>query len=220
MQDLAAMGGKLLSLSLDSSLKFMRGVMDIITPALSNAKMPYLSAVCDIPETECPPRCVCTINWVACRGERRQHAIRVTNTSKQDVTFRLKATSLIGLDGGSDLIVLQPNQLVLKSGESGLSTASITVPDNAPTGEYHAEILVQGQYEQCVRVNLSVGASKNCVCEVAQGDIPVRIRAHHWYDHFQCVEPCFDPIHRVHQDRPTGTVAAVGKTTATKKPPC
>lgn len=209
MQDLAAIGGKLLSLSMDSSLKFMRAVMDIVGPAVSNIKMPCLSAVCDIPETECPPRCVCTIQWDACRGEHRQHAIRVTNTSKGDVTFRLKSTPLGGLDGGSDLIVLKPDQLVLKPGESGLWMASITVPDNALAGEYQAEIQVQGNYEQCVRVVLTVAASKQCVCEVAQGDIPVRVHAHHWYDHFQCIEPCFEPILTKPEGRPTGTVTAV-----------
>jgi hypothetical protein len=209
MQDLAASGGKLLSLSIHTSLKFMQAVLDIVTPAVSNMKMPSLSAVCDIPETACPPRCVCTIHWDACRGERRQHAIHVTNTSKRDVAFKLKATPLGGLDGGSDLIVLQPEQLVLKAGESGLSMASITIPDNAPSGEYHAEILVQGGYEQCVRVLLTVGDSNHCVCQVSQGDIPVRIRAHHWYDHFQCVEPCFEPIHTKSEDRQTESIAPV-----------
>ena len=219
MKNYADIGGKLLSLQMDSSLKFMRAVLDILTPAMSNVKMPCLSAVCDIPETECPPRCVCTINWDACRGERRQHAIRVTNTAKDDLAFVLKATPFSGLAGGSDLIALQPAQLTLKPGESGLSIASITVPEDAPAGDYRAEILVQGKYEQCVRVNLTIGDSKHCVCEVAQGDIPVRIRAHHWYDHFQCVEPCFEPIDHRRQDGPAGTVKAVEKPIDTKAPP-
>lgn len=40
-----------------------------------------------------------------------------------------------------------------------------------------------GQRECCCR-------QKCCTCEVVLGDPPVRIRAHHWYDHFQCTERC------------------------------
>ncbi len=216
MKDVGAIGGKLLSLSMDSSLKFIRGVMKIVRPAMSNVKTPCLRAVCDIPETDCPPRCVCDINWDACRGEHRQHAIRVTNTSKEPIEFILRAKPFSALAGDANLIVLQPDKLILKPGESGVSMASITMPENVSPGGYDTEILVQGKYEQCVRVHLTINNADHCACEVAQGDIPVRIRAHHWYDHFQCVEPCFEAIHRDRPDHAEGTVAKVVTDTATK----
>lgn len=216
MKHFTDLGGKLLSLSMDSSLKFMRAAIDIITPAMSTVKMPCLSAVCDIPETDCPPRCVCTIDWDACKGEHRQHAIRVTNTSGDPVEFILKATPLDGLAGGAELIVLKPDRLTLKPSESGIFMAEITVPEDAPSGEFSAEISVQGKYEQCIRVNLTISRPQQCVCEVSQGDIPVRIRAHHWYDHFQCVEPCFKPVYRRRPDGSTGAAAVKAKARATK----
>ncbi len=209
MRDFAKVGGELFSLSMDSSLKFIRAMLDIITPSMAEMKLPCIHAVCDIPETECPPRCVCTIDWDACRGERRQHAIRITNTAQKDVAFELLTTPFDGLAGSSNLIALQPSSLVLKPGESGISMASITVPEKTPAGDYYAEILVRGQYEQCVRVALTVRSTRQCICEVAQGEIPVRIRAHRWYDHFQCIEPCFEPISKDTGTRPNGVAATV-----------
>ncbi len=211
MKNFTDLGGKLLALSMDSSLKFLRAAMDIITPAMSTAKIPGLRAVCDIPETDCPPRCVCDINWDACRGEHRQHAIRVTNTADDPVEFRLKATPFSGLTGGSEGILLKPDRLTLKPRESGLFMAEFLVPEEAPSGEFRAEILVQGKYEQCIRVNLTISSPKQCVCEISQGDIPMRIRAHHWYDHFQCVEPCFKPVYRTGQDGSTDPAVGKGK---------
>jgi hypothetical protein len=85
----------------------------------------------------------------------------------------------------------------LAAGHSGIVDARFTVP-NVPEGDYDAEIVVVGAYEQCVRVTLRVRCKKTCgdercTCEVIQGDPPLRIRTHHWYDHFQCTEPCVDP---------------------------
>ena len=91
---------------------------------------------------------------------------------------------------------LSPATLTLQAGQTGIVNAKFTVP-NAPDGDYHAEIVIKGAYEQCVRVRLRISCKKvcgdeHCVCEVVQGDPPVRIRAHHWYHHFQCTEPCGD----------------------------
>ncbi len=81
----------------------------------------------------------------------------------------------------------------LAAGKSQLVTAKHVVPQGLAAGTYRTEITVTGAYEQCVNVTLDVRAQQRCACHVVQGDIPTRIRAHRWYDHFQCVEPCFEP---------------------------
>ena len=211
IQDFTKIGGDLLSLSMDSSLKFVRAVLDMLTPSLAGMNLPCIQPVCDIPETECPPKCVCKIHWEVCKGENRKHAIRITNTAKKVIDFKLSATPFEGLAGSSNLITLQPDRLVLKPGESGVSMAGITVPEAAPSGSYRAKILVRGQYEQHVRVDLTVKDVRHCICDIRQGEIPVRIRAHRWYDHFQCVEPCFEPIRRDTPTRPVAEATAVEK---------
>jgi hypothetical protein len=153
--------------------------------------------MCEIPEIDCPPRCVCEVTWEASPGETPALTVRVTNASKFARTFHLDATSFVGDGGSPGTITLAPKSLSLPAGHVGIVNATFTVPD-VPEGAYEAEILVRGAYEQCVRVRLTVKCEKTCgesrcTCEVVQGDPPVRIRAHHWYDHFQCTEPCFEP---------------------------
>lgn len=195
-QDLAAMGRDLLSLSMKASTDFIRGAAEILTRSPICLTVPGLEPACRIPETDCPPRCVCRIDWEAARGDHRRHTIRVTNTAETAIPFRLSATPFDGPDGAMDLLTLEPDRLVLKPGESGSATASLQVPENMASGRYRAEISVAGRYEQCIRVNLAIREARQSVCEVSQGEIPVRIRAHRWYHHFQCVEPCFRPVHR------------------------
>src|SRR5262249_46017024 len=95
---------------------------------------------------------------------------------------------------------LSPASLSLAPGQAGVVRATFTVP-RTPEGDYDAEIVVRGLYEQCVCVTLKVQCKKTCgdeccACEVVQGDPPVRIRAHQWYHHFQCTEPCIADVHR------------------------
>jgi hypothetical protein len=196
VQDLAAMGSDLLSLSIKASTDFVRSAADILTRSPLCLKLPGLEPACRIPETDCPPRCVCRIDWEAARGDRRRHTIRVTNTADADIPFRLSATPFDGPDGPMDLLTLEPDRLVLKPGESGSATASLQISENMASGRYRAEIRVAGRYEQCIEIRLTVREARRSVCEVSQGEIPVRIRAHRWYHHFQCAEPCFRPVHR------------------------
>jgi len=151
--------------------------------------------MCAIPETECPARCVCEVSWEANPGETLGLTLRVSNTSKVARTFTLSATPFTGAGASPGTIALEPTSLSLPTGHSAVVDGTFAVP-KVDTGDYEAEIMVQGAYEQCVRVVLKVRRDKTCgadrcTCEVVQGDPPVRIRAHQWYDHFQCTEPCF-----------------------------
>jgi hypothetical protein len=193
LEDLVEFGIKLLLLPLDNFRTIMQQAPSFLL------QMPDLASLrpkdpCAIPETECPPRCVCEVTWVASPGETPYLTVRVTNSSKSARVFQLHATPFAGAGGSPGTISLSPTSLTLQPGHAGIVSARFTVPD-VPEGDYHAEIVVQGAYEQCVYVMLRVQCKKtcgdeHCTCDVVQGDPPVRIRAHRWYDHFQCTEPC------------------------------
>ncbi len=195
LDDLVGFGSKLLLLSLDN-FRTMIELAPTILPKMPDVASFRLKDPCAIPETECPPRCVCDVVWEASPGETTELTVRLTNSSKSTRTFNLHATPFAGPGGSPGTMTVGPTSLTLHGGEAGIVNAKFTVP-NVPDGDYHAEIVIEGAYEQCVRVRLRVNCKKtcgdeHCMCEVVQGDPPVRIRAHHWYDHFQCTEPCFD----------------------------
>ena len=195
LNDLVGFGAKLLLLSLDNFRTVLQEAPSLLLP------MPDLGSLrakdpCAIPETDCPPRCVCEVTWEASPGETPGLTVRVTNSSKTTRTFKLHAIPFAGPGGSPGTMSLSPSSLTLQAGDTGIVNAKFTVP-NVPEGDYNAEIVVHGAYEQCVRVRLRVQCKKtcgdeHCTCDVVQGDPPVRIRAHHWYDHFQCTEPCVD----------------------------
>lgn len=203
---LAKVGPRLLSLSVDAFTDLLQGMAGVLGPVLSGGAVrcapmptrPTRSDCCAIPETECPPRCVCEITWEAARGESLRCSIRVVNSSVTARTFHLSASKFTGPSGsGAGTLTVSPKSLQLAGGSSGLVEAAFTVPDQMAAGYYEAEIEVRGAYEQCLRVLLRVTEKPACGpepppcrCEITQGEPPVRIRAHHWYDHFQCTEPC------------------------------
>ncbi len=193
MDELTRIGSQLFSLSVDGALDFIKQATQIYSSSLPKWQTLQFRKLCEIPESECPPRCVCRIAWEACRGERLQCTLRITNTAAKARIFKLTALPFQGAGGALGTISLSPPSLNLKGGESGVSKASLNVPSDIMPGRYDTEILVEGAYEQCIEVTLRVREDQHCVCEVSQGEIPTRVRAHHWYDHFQCVESCFEP---------------------------
>jgi hypothetical protein len=97
---------------------------------------------------------------------------------------------------------VEPSSARLATGESVLVTVAIPLSQGFATGrQYAGEIAIRGRYEQCVRLRVSVVAEPRPHCEVEQGEIPTRIRPHRWSDHFQCEEPCFEPVRRRDDDR-------------------
>lgn len=196
LESLTSLGPKLLAMSLDSARDFMQQTAGILAPSMPPLWKLRPKGMCEIPETECPPHCVCEMTWEAGRGETLHCSIRVTNASKSAQTFQLQATPFFGAPTSPPTISLSPTSLTLPAGQSGVVTASFTVTPEFAPGRYDAEILVKGAYEQCVCVTLKVQSEQHCTCEVVQGDPPVRLRAHHWHDHFQCAEPCAAPMPR------------------------
>ena len=208
---LAQLAPRLLSLSVGAVTDLLQGMAGVLGPALAaKATCPPAGVrartdCCAVPESDCPPRCVCEISWEAARGEKLRCTIRLVNSSASTRTFAVEATSFTG--GAEGAVSVSPSSLLLAGGTSGLVEAAFAVPEEMPPGDYEAEIVVRGAYEQCVRVLLHVTKKDcgpdlpACRCEITQGDPPVRIRAHHWYDHFQCTEPCAKPRPRDDHER-------------------
>jgi len=195
LDDFVGFGFKLLSISLDTLRTVVREAPSLLPQTLDLTSL-RPECPCEIPETECPPRCVCEVTWEARPGETPSLTVRATNASSSPRTFHIYATPFAGPGGSPGTIKVAPASLTLQPGNSGVADAKFTVP-NTPEGEYRAEIIVKGAYEQCVCVRLKVQCKKtcgdeHCFCDVVQHDPPKRIRAHHWYDHFQCIEPCVE----------------------------
>lgn len=194
------LGPKLVSMSARTTRDFVEAAGELITNTLPKVEIPSLPGrCCEIPETECPPRCVCDIRWKACPGGAVQATIQVTNTGSAARNFTFTATPFSGPGNPATAVQVAPPDASLVPGASVTVTAALTVTAAfQPGGHYTAEIRVNGAYEQCVRITLDIEtpAAKDCACEhceVRAGDPPVRIRAHQWYEHFQCTEPCAGP---------------------------
>ena len=148
---------------------------------------------CEIPETACPSQIVCHIDWEGCAGDTLRHHINVTNTStcKRDFSFVAKPFSC-----SDDSIKITPTKKTLLPDEQIKILATFVIPENFSGGTYKSKIVISGAYEQYVTVSLNVKPRQDCCCDVKQGDIPTRIKAHHWYHHFQCEEQCFEPAEK------------------------
>src|SRR5262245_1044559 len=95
--DLADLSTRLLTLSLNNATEFMKQSSAFWMSALSSFDLLKIGRCgCDIPEKECPPRCVCKVNWKAARGERLSAVIKVTNRSNQARNFAFHAKPFTG----------------------------------------------------------------------------------------------------------------------------
>lgn len=193
--DLADVTKRTMSTAMDASGPLLDAYIGMLKVALPYACRTRFGR-CDIPETKCPPYCVCQINWEAARGEHLRATIRVTNTGKQTRLFTFQAASFQGPSGDTGVVPsLSPTTDTLDPNQSVVVQVGLDVGEQfQPGGSYSTEAKIQGLYEQCVQLKLHVRPEHTPHCEVQQGEIPTRIRAHHWYDHFQCEEPCFEPV--------------------------
>lgn len=158
------------------------------------APWPAASGCCDIPETSCPPRCVCELTLEGARGDTLAGTITVTNTRKTNQVFTLGAKPFHGPEGATTASPsLSSPSVSLAPGESATIAVKVQAGEAFAAGEtYRADVTIAGLYEQCVCVTLRTRTRPHC--DVSQGEIPTHIRAHRWYDHFQCEELCFEPV--------------------------
>lgn len=151
-------------------------------------------ACCVIPETACPDACVCRIHWSGCPGDSFQYQIQVTNTSETKREFSLKS---LPFPCTSEQVKVVPDKKLLGPDESLQATATFTIPETFAGSSYRTRIKVFGAYEQYIEVCLTVRPKQACCCYIEQGDIPKRVKAHHWFNHFQCEQDCFEPAKKV-----------------------
>lgn len=153
---------------------------------------------CKIPETECPPRCVCTIEWMGMPGDTLHHEVKITNTGDKKRTFTLEPLPFACTD---EVVKVTPNKKVLAPGESFFAKVSFKIPESMVGSHVQTEILFRGAYEQCIIVDLYVKTRDEFCCDIKQGEVPKRVRAHQWYNHFQCEELCFESLDPADSDR-------------------
>jgi hypothetical protein len=196
LTNMATLGSRLFV----ETVKSMGGIIEQIVDA--SAKQPASISLqpqkmCEIPETECPPYCVCEISWEATTKEQLSCVIKVTNSSDKRQLFEVTALPFPNPAGP---IQITPQQLWLEAGQTAASVATYKVPERLAPGTYKTKILVAGAYEQCVCVTLQVQDKQYCECHITQGEIPTHTHTHNWYDHFQCEEPCFEPAKHRQKD--------------------
>ena len=195
---------------LTSTMKAGRPVADVyrnlLTSMLAQLAQPRSASPCKIPEKECPPYCVCRIAWDAGRGEHLRAVVRVTNTGKHARTFSFVVAPFQGPSGDTGVSPqLTPDTAVLEPNQSQAVTLDLDVGENLQSGgTYTTEMKIRGLYEQCVQLSLQVHADQVAQCEVSQGEMPMHVHAHNWYDHFLCEEPGFEQVNRRDDLNPQG----------------
>jgi len=172
----------------------------------------YCRKNCDIPETECPPYCVCEMEWDACEGETVTGSIAIKNTGQQTASFSINADSFKSASNDDSGITPQFTPSTFGIAPNGTQTVSVSIKvegnfDSSIT--YASQAKVRGRYEQCVLLKLRIRRKSAPSCSVEQGEIPKRIVAHNWYDHFQCEELCFEPVGRTFVNSDGNTVVVV-----------
>lgn len=145
---------------------------------------------CLIPETDCPSPCVCHIQWQGCPGDSFRYQIKITNSSKAKRDYTLKPEPF---SCSEEVVAVSPANKTLAPGQSFTAIASFTIPEAMAGGRYQGVIRLNGAYEQLILVSLAARPRNACCCHIEQGEIPKKIRAHHWFHHFQCEQPCFPP---------------------------
>jgi hypothetical protein len=93
-----------------------------------------------------------------------------------------------------ETIKLTLDKQILLPNQSLKAIASFIIPSTFGGGNYRTRIKVAGAYEQYILVDLTVNPNQDCCCNIEQGEIPTHIKAHRWYHHFQCEEPCFEAV--------------------------
>jgi len=195
---------------------YLKGLSTMM-PELENIDLRKINALyrgydCNIPETECPPYCVCEMEWDACEGGTVTGSIEIKNTGKQSISFNVSADTFRSHTDNSGVAPqLSPANFTLAPGEARIVGITVKAEDNFNQSDtYISQVKVRGRYEQCVRLKLRVRHTNKPVCSVEHGEIPKRIVAHNWYDHFQCEELCFQPVSTAtFNDQPsTGVVGA------------
>lgn len=128
---------------------------------------------CEIPETECPPRCVSGIAWKFGRGAVPMATVVVRNDGTTPRTFAFAARPLAGLHGGGATFVVRPSTATLPPGADVQVEIQLTETGGLVAGqEYHSEFLFTGSWEQCVPIVARILPDPFEKRELEQSDAP------------------------------------------------
>ncbi|WP_328184581.1 COG1470 family protein [Marinobacter sp. OP 3.4] len=148
----------------------------------------HREACCDIPETSCPVPC--HIRWRGCVGNSFRYELQITNRTRVEREFTLTPEPF---PVTGETVTVSPDKKTLGPDESATVVVSFTNPEAMAGGCYQSRIKLVGAYEEHILVSLEVRARQCCQCHIEQGEMPKKVRAHHWYHHFQCTQDCFPP---------------------------
>lgn len=138
-----------------------------------------------------PHICKEAIDWKIERHVVPEGAISVHNAGRSVQSFQFEPQALVGLAVGAARLEVWPDALQLGGGQSGVARIKLQgSADLSPGQSYLGAVRVLGYYEQSIETRTFVEPDPAGHLEVEQGEAPTRIRAHHWYDHFQCTDLC------------------------------
>ena len=131
-----------------------------------------------------------SIDWRIQRGVAPQAALTIHNKGAEAQRFELTISPLIGVDGAEATIRLEPQALLIDPGES--KTARLELDDSLALspGRYSTSLRATGLTAPEIRLRCEACPDPSAQFELEQGEPPTRVRAHHWYDHFQCTDSC------------------------------
>jgi hypothetical protein len=126
---------------------------------------------CEIHGTSCPPRCVGSVSWKVERGAGAVATIEVRNVGTAARQFAFSATALAGPTPGTAALTVSPATAMLQPGDRAVVQVSLQNSSSLqPCQSYHAEVLIRGSWEQCVKVACYVEADPFSSVQVEQGD--------------------------------------------------
>jgi hypothetical protein len=131
------------------------------------------------------------LHWKLGRGVTPEAVITLFNQGKANRVFSFLPTAISGVDPSGASLKLTPDSLMLAPGENG--SVKLELLDSktlSPGQRYEADIVLRGFYDRRLQLRADITPDAFDRCEVEQGEAPTHLRAHRWYHHFQCTEPC------------------------------
>lgn len=187
--DALTKGGLVSAQALFTALGDLAKVAIDSNPVLQLLRQTQQRSSCDIPPPCWLPRSLGEVRSVACPGGTASLRIRVTNC--QPAPSKVEVAARPGAD-----TELEPPSATLEAMERKWFGARLSVPQDAGEGQ-KIEILlwILGCNAHYLRWTVEVAGKVHGSChEVEVEDCPDHV--HHWYDHFYCHRPCFNPAKR------------------------
>ncbi len=143
------------------------------------------------------PRVKPSIDWKIERGVEPTASLTIRNEGTETRSFAIASTPWVGPGGAAASLNASPPTVDLASGQTAvvelkmLGSAALS-----PGQEYRCEVVVDGFEESRIDARCMIKTDPTDHADAEQGEFPTRIRAHQWYEHFQCTEDCVVPRER------------------------